>query len=441
VSVQRDSAYLLGANIGQAALALLTGVLTARLLGPAGKGELYVVVQLASTVGLILAVGLGPSYQYHVARNLMDRAAIMSHLWVQLATAAIVAILLARFGTPILKMITGASLSQAMYDFTCVAIVTNVALLYGSSILMVMPRGPGMNSILGVTSAASNALLLVVFLGLLHYGVVAAIVIYISSVVLRLLPTFVVITQGTWRSLSLGWLGSSRPLFTYGAGAFVSNVMVSSVFRIDVFIVSAIRGAAEVGIYSVAVALAEIVLMAPNALGTALFAHLPALSEQERLPVVLRSARLTFTLAGAVGAAAILASYPAVHILMGSRYAAAVVPLVLLVPGLVAMSVNYVFANYLGAKGSPAISAACFGVGLIANVLIDFAVVPSYGIVGAAVGSSIAYALITVAFIVNIRREKSFPIRELLIATPEDLLLVREKVAAAGRLMLAVVKH
>ena len=61
------------------ALFLVTNVILARSLGPAGRG-VYAVVVLIPTVGSLLAqLGVGPANVYYVSRGLIDRDEIVGH--------------------------------------------------------------------------------------------------------------------------------------------------------------------------------------------------------------------------------------------------------------------------------------------------------------------------------------------------------------------------
>jgi O-antigen/teichoic acid export membrane protein len=436
MGIVRDSSYMVLSNIILVFTSLATGVLTARLLGPEGRGELYLIIQIASLCSLFLSCGLGSSYQYHLSKKIFDHATIISHMLMQLLITSIVVIVLYLYGSEILLFITGSSMSKPTQLLTSIAIILNVVIMFVTYILMSMPEGIKFNSIIGIFASLVNLTALVFFIWFLKLGAYGAILAYILSLLVRFLPIIPKIMSGVWRKLSFTWLQPSPKLFTYSFSAFLSNMMVSSVFRIDVFILSSLAGVAAVGIYSVAVAFAEMALMIPNALGTSLFTHLPSSTPAEQNTIIQRSSRIILFIAFIVGLVLAVISYPLVVILMGKRFIGAVEPLCLLLPGIVAMSINYVYANFYGANGKPLVSAACFAVGLLVNIGLNYVLIPVLKINGAAIASSVSYAVISTIFIFLLRRQHGFTIRDLLLVNREDISLVKDKVVGiVGRLM------
>ena len=102
------------ANLVQLGTSLALGVFGARLLGPAGKGELYLVIQLSSMLGLFLAAGLGPSYQYHVKNGSLRLATVLSHGLSHMAVVCGIVILLVLFARPLLPLVGAGALSTGM---------------------------------------------------------------------------------------------------------------------------------------------------------------------------------------------------------------------------------------------------------------------------------------------------------------------------------------
>ena len=424
MSIVRDSQYLIAANGIQLVLSLGTGILTARLLGPSGKGQLYLVVQIASMGSLLLGLGLGPAYQYHLAKGLYPKSVIMSHALAQVMLISLVVSALYLFGEPVVKIIVGGSLSRVLYLFSCIAIILNVSILYTGSILRWFPDGIRASSMLKVLSSIVNMVLLVVVLVIFKLGTVGAFAAYTISLLGLVIVYGRTVMSGVWQSIRLPAWSVSKSLLIFGASAFISNLMVSYVFRVDVFVLNYFKGSSDVGIYSVATAFAELVLIAPNALGVALFTNLPSANLDEQKNILGQSARMTILFALFVGILTAIFSYPFVMILMGQQFAKAVLPLILLIPGLIAMSVNYVFSNYYSAQGKPVVGAICFGLGLIVNLGLNLYFIPLLGISGAAISSTITYFFISYTFIHLLIWRQGYKIQELLIINRSDVITI-----------------
>ncbi|MAD02213.1 MAG: hypothetical protein CMK65_01110 [Pseudoalteromonas sp.] len=427
MSIVRDSSYLALSNLILVFSSLATGILTARLLGPEGRGELFLLIQITSLGGLIICCGLGPSYQYHLKKGLFDKTQILSHILVQLILGCGLIVFLFIFGEPLWTFVANKPIDDDIRFWACVALMINVMINFYTYVLMSMEGGIKLNSIFGVASSLGNMVFLGLLVWLFELGVFGAIVAYCLSISLKVLPVLPKIFSGVWRDIRLRWLGISKPLYKYGFSAFLSNLMVSTVFRIDVFILSALSGVKAVGIYSIAVAFAEMALMVPRSVGMALFAHLPDKPIEEQIEIIKRSSSTVFLLALISGLGLLVMSYPLVMILMGDDYIDAVLPLCLLVPGVVAMSVNFVFSNFFSASGRPIIGVYCFASGLVANVLLCYLLIPIYGVAGAALASTLAYAAITLAFLFMLKYHHQVSVLSLFKVYSKDFAFIKDK--------------
>jgi O-antigen/teichoic acid export membrane protein len=427
MSVTGDSAYRAAGSALQLATSLALGVLTARLLGPAGRGQLYLVIQTASLGALLLGAGLGQAYQYHVARGVLPRRVTNAHLVAQTFVVSLVVAGVYLFGQPLLRAVTRETLTPPLVLLACVATVVNVLLLYVTCSLFALPHGIRTGTALGAASSLLNVALVVALVGLLRLGATGAVWAWLASLGVQLIPAFFIILSGAAPRPDLDWVRASRLLYGYGASVLVGNLMISTVFRIDVFIVNALMGAAALGTYSVAVAFAELVLLVPNALGTVLFAHLPQEKEERQVALLAASSRVTVLVSLLTGTLVAALSYPLVTVLMGGRFIGAAVPLCCLVPGLIAMSANFVYANFFSAQGKPLVTAAFFLLGAIINVILNLIAIPALGLVGAALASTVAYAAVTASFVARLRQREGLTFRQLFIVNAQDREVLREK--------------
>ena len=426
MSIFKDSKSLITTSLILLVISLATGVMTARLLGTAGKGEFYLILQFSSLASLVLSGGLGPSYQYHLKRGLLDRSEVLSHM---LSQSFGVTLLLLGFALSIYlpQGIAQNVIPRSLVFPIVFATILNLLALYTNSLLMTVPTWISTSSRLSVMSSVSYVFLLAAFVWGFEWGVTGAVAAYLISLFVKFIPTVLYLVM--WRPIYLRpvWIKHSPTLFAFGISSFLSNVVLSSVFRVDVFIVNSLVGVAAVGIYSVAVSFAEMALMAPSAIGVALFAHLPGSSDEEQIKIVGRSMRVTVFLAFIGGVILAAISHPLVTLSMGEKFSGAVVPLIILIPGLVMMSANYVFSNYYASQGKPIMGAYCFGIGLVINVIINFIAIPRMGIEGAALASSVSYSAITVCFFVILRHQHGLGVKDLFILNREDIVLVARK--------------
>lgn len=420
-SFRRDTSYAFGANVVLLLVSLATGVLTARWLGPAGRGEFYLVLQFAALAGLLLSFGLGPAYQYHLRKGDYTPAAVVAHILVQLALLAAALGAACWLAMPLLRYATAAQLPDRLLIAAAALTFLTVASLYFGSSAMGLDGGVRFNSVVNAVAGVAYVLLLGGVLLLLGGSVLGALLAFGVSLLIRALAPVILLLRHAREPLGPLPRGMSGALFAYGFGSLLGNVMLSSVLRIDTFLVNAYAGPAAVGVYSIAVAVGELLLMLPAAAGVALFPHLTAQPDDDQVRLAARVARLSVLLSAAAAAVIAAAGYPLIWLLYGGRYLAAFVALLWLLPGLVAMTTVYAYANLYSGRGRPMVNAALFGLGTAVNVALNLLLIPRYGIDGAAAASSLSYLLIAAGFVLAVRREARVPLRSLWLARRDDL--------------------
>ncbi|MEA2656880.1 MAG: hypothetical protein QOI23_2245, partial [Chloroflexota bacterium] len=211
-----------------------------------------------------------------------------------------------------------------------------------------------------------------------------------------------------------------RRLLGFGLKGYVANLLMFFNYRLDSLIVNALLGVASVGIYSIAVAIAEVIWNVAGALSTVMFPHISSLDRKaaNRLtPVVSRNVWF-LTLLAVIGAA-VLGRW-VIEFVFGPVMVAAVEPLLLLLPGILALSGAKVLASYLSGIGRPIYATWIAGGSVIATVALDLFLIPRYGIAGAAAASSVVYTLTAVATLVVFRKESGAGIIETIVIQPQD---------------------
>jgi O-antigen/teichoic acid export membrane protein len=149
-----------------------------------------------------------------------------------------------------------------------------------------------------------------------------------------------------------------------------------------------------VGLYSLAVRLAEITFYVPNSISAMLY---PAISASDRreadrlAPMVGRLTMLvTFVAAVAITFGAVIAMW-----ILLPAYKDAFPALLVLMPGILSLSLSKILASYLTGLGKPLPTAIAASVSLGANLALNVILIPSLGIVGASVASFLSYTLQT----------------------------------------------
>jgi Na+-driven multidrug efflux pump len=111
-------------------------------------------------------------------------------------------------------------------------------------------------------------------------------------------------------------------------------------------------------------------------------------------------------------------------------------PMHILLPGILFLGVGAVVTGNLRGLGRPGVSSLLAGLTVIVTLSLDLALIPAYGVTGAAVASSVAYAVYGSASVFALSRLTGTPIRLLSVPQRADLRvyarLIRAAAAGAG---------
>jgi stage V sporulation protein B len=240
---------------------------------------------------------------------------------------------------------------------------------------------------------------LVLALPALGYGAFGAVSGFAAAAVLVL-----VVAWGTVGARAVRQPGSSvssSEILRYEGTVMAYVALTNLLMQIDLLMVKAFSEAAAASsataMYGAAAKLAQIpqsFLVALNFLIFPYIARSTAQSSKSETAYCIRQA-VRVGAALVVGPAVVLAavSPQSVTFVFGSAYASAAPSLATLACGYVAFSLFTLTATIINSAGRPAVSLLLAAATLSAQVAMAWTLIPSYGILGGAVASSLAYAL------------------------------------------------
>jgi O-antigen/teichoic acid export membrane protein len=211
-----------------------------------------------------------------------------------------------------------------------------------------------------------------------------------------------------------------RDQIRYGAQGQVANLAQLFNYRLDQFLVAAFVSRAGVGHYAVAVGLSESVWWLSSSVALVLMPRLTEM-ERERAAEMTPLACRNTVLASVIAAIALVAVSPlAIDVLFGDEFSAAQIPLILLMPGIIAACATRVLGSYLFSQGRIIYNTYATFIALGLTLVLDFALIPSIGVEGAAIASSIAYIASLAATLYWYRQVSGGSIAEALVVRPSD---------------------
>jgi O-antigen/teichoic acid export membrane protein len=244
---------------------------------------------------------------------------------------------------------------------------------------------------------------------------------------------------------------SVRSLLSYTKSNVVPALGVQIHNWTDVLIVGFILTQADVGAYEVAWRVAAVTLLFPSALGVSLLPQASALSargDHDRVGELVSGAlfpAVALVIPAAFGT--LVLSEELLGILFGPEYVTAGLALIVLVAGKVPEAVQIVVGRVLLGIDRPDLVARATVVATVLNVGFNVAFIPRYGLVGAAVATTLAFTVGMALRAWYLRGEVAYrvPIGDLLRVTAVStvmggvLVVARSALGVTGVVELAAV--
>jgi O-antigen/teichoic acid export membrane protein len=386
------SLFVLIANVCAGLFAVGTQIITARILGPAGRGE-YVLITLVAVLGVTFgALGIPAATVYFRAgRHFPRKTIVAGNLFLSLLIGGLilvvgsVTVLLAPddwFHAPRLLIVV------ALASIPFFLITSNLqAVFQGDHDFKTM-------NVLSIMQTALPFVFTALALLIFDVGLRGAVIAYAGGAVGTAL---VALARAARRGEGIG-IGPSRAytkhVLKYGLQAQLAYLAIFLIYRVDTLLVAGLAGSSAVGYYSVAVVIAERVWLLSFATSIVLLPRIASeTSEAVRQAMTARATRSTFWLSASIALALLLGGHELIALLFSSSYNRSVAALDGLLIGIVALSASRILANDLAARGHPILNAYVGYASLAANVGANLILIPRFGIAGAAWSSSISYTL------------------------------------------------
>ncbi len=383
-------------------IGVITGVLTARILGPAGKGDLAVVFWLPSLMSLAGILALPQAIAYEVSRNpAEDNGRTAAGFWLSLGLGILEGAIL----YPLIPYIIGSQKHHLVYitrwfllylpitfsGFTLLGILQGHQAFGRYNILRVLP------SIFYVGGIVS--------LWLLKKADVSTIV--VCNLTAHLVTCIIILVSAGKslfpRSLSI-CLEVGKQLLKRGLVFHLPTIAGIVLMRADMALLIHMVSAEEVGYYSVAMAIALGQIGAATSLVRVNFPKVAALQSDKSVEMLMGHFRMAQPIIIIVAFMVALASPWLIRYLFGPLFLPSLYPALVLVGALAIWGLNQILDNGVRAigYGGPGTVANMTGLGVI--ISCGYILIDRFGIMGMAIAGVIAQIVVFVILVLFCRK-------------------------------------
>jgi len=388
-SPMRDTALSFGSKVAAAALGLGNVLLVARVLGPEGRGSVAFV--LATTLLVAQAASLGAHWAIPnlVARDrglmraLTGNSVVLSLVLggVALGFVWLVARVFPAVGGHIdagTRSIGLAAVPVLILTY-CLLMVAQFDYRFGFMNLSVL--------LVPVTTLCTNSILAA--LGVLSVRSVIVVWTVAQLLALAVLAWYVHAHGGGFGRPNAR---VARNMVGFGLKAHVGQMGMAGTYRVDQWLLGSITGAHALGIYSVAVAWAEVLFFLPESVG---MVQRPDLVRGSREDASRRAATgfRAVALVTLVSAAVVVVAAPFLcTTIFGSEFSGSVRDLRILALGAFGIVAIKQLGVALTSQGRPLLETGAILVALGTTALADILLIPAHADLGASIASTLSYS-------------------------------------------------
>ncbi len=384
----RGSVMRFASDGGGVALGTLSSIVTARVLGPAGKGTLAALTFVTVLVIQCCTLGLGDAAVVRVgqAKATAQEALSSSLAVVTLASlgGAAVVLLYSVLQLPI----------EADGIWPAVAVACITVLVAGVTQLLIYVvyacRRVVAVSVLTIAMATTTTAAVVLLCAVLDLGVLGGVLAALVAAVLGFVVAATMLSREHLRLRPRVAPAYLRPALNFGLRTQLANLLAYSSARLDLLYVYALSTHREAGLYSVALTLGTITSFAAVALSYASFPRMAGMADREALDLTAEMARLAVLLGLALALVISVALSTIIATLLGGAYAGALVPGFVLLVANVLWGGQWLLSRAMAARGDPQLLVRSFAANLATMTAADLALIPLAGALGAALGSLVA---------------------------------------------------
>jgi O-antigen/teichoic acid export membrane protein len=194
----------------------------------------------------------------------------------------------------------------------------------------------------------------------------------------------------------------------------VTNVVSLLNYRASLFLVERFHGLSTAGTYSVAVTVAELLWLLSSSVTVSAYARIGHPDIKVAASMTVQAVRIN-VLATLLAAPVLMAlAWWGLPWVMGEAYAASLLPLAALLPGVAAYAAaSSLSAFYTNHLGRPQLSGAIAGLSLMLSFGLGWVLVPRLGALGAGISSSLGYIVAIVVAYGVFLRHAGLPVRAL----------------------------
>lgn len=415
----KDAVLMLTNNVLIFGLSLLSGIIITRGLGPEAKGIYSIAFLFPSILASLGSLGLNYSGIYFLNKNTFNKTEITGNsIFYSLAGGTFLTLLLVFFSQVISRHFLGGA--GAAYIIAAAPLVIFLLLTENIYHFFLASRAIKNLSIYNAIRNLSYLLVAAGFYFLSSLTVMKALLSQGAALSAALIfGIYTLIRAGTFSGISCRW-AVFKEMLSFGLRQHIGTASQMLNYRIDLFIAAAFLLPYDIGIYSVSVSVAELPWYIANSAAQILYAKTTRSDGATADTFTPEVARHVFFLTLVSAVILWAAAKPLIGLLFGQSFLPAANILKILLPGILCLSLSKVLGSDISARGFPHYNSTASILSFATAVILNFILIPAYGLPGAAAATSISYFANAAAMVYFFRKISGARISGIFIPERKD---------------------
>jgi O-antigen/teichoic acid export membrane protein len=371
----------IGSKVAILALQAATGIVTARTLGPAGRGELAAMILWPLFVASVTTLGVPSSLIYQLRRWPEERDRLIANgFFLATVMGTLAAVACALVLPWWLRQYSPQVVDAAKWFLITVPICA--VTLAGRAVLEGSHDFSASNAIQTLTPLAT-LLGLLVFLVMHRINPYTAAIAYVAASVPAFWLMIDRVRRAGMKSFRVHGIAIKR-IMSYGIRSYGIDVLGTLALQVDQVLVVSLLTPSAMGSYVVVLSLSRMLNLFQNSVVMVLFPKAAGLSKEDVVGMTGDAARISGLAAAVCGVVVCAAGPTLLRALYGQEFVAAVGALRILVVEVILSGATFVLAQAFMALDRPGVVTLLQSVGLSLSIPMMLWLIPRYGIYGAA---------------------------------------------------------
>ncbi len=376
-------------------ISFVVGIYVVRYLGPESFGVLSYAISFVGLFAAIATLGLDSIVVRELVKQPQRRDEILGSVFYLRIFGAVIAV--------VLTVISAFLLKESCFNIILIAIIVTSTLFQSLNVIeyYFLAKVESKFNVYVQSSSLIIASIIKIFLILFGASLIYFAVIYVVELIFLSMGYFIVYRINHLKISDWNFKSSTAVTLLKDAWPLIlSGVVIAIYMKIDQVMIKIMLSSTEVGYYAAAVKLSEAWYFIPMAICTSLFPAIVKAKEVSEKLYFSRLQKLYDILAWMAIAIAIPVTFLSeliIKIIFGVKFLPAAPVLTIYIWAGVATFLGVASSQYLISENMTKLAFFRTLMGMIVNVILNYILIPVYGIVGAAIATLISYSFATIA--------------------------------------------